>query len=143
MKADRLPRWQFRRMNQAQREAYDRLRWHNPGPAERARLKTALGWRRSSEETVARALELLAQGRMVSAAADELEVGARYLQRLLERSQTPENRPRNPRDHAAELAVTGESGTRAPRAGGTPLCGACPDCLRRTWARLDGRQVAA
>jgi hypothetical protein len=114
-KAERLPRWRFRRFNEEQRRAYDRLRWYHPGPAERARLKTVLGWRRTREETVALAEELLDRGRVLPAIAAELGVSDRYLRRLLrEESLTPENRRRKASIHAPEMALTRNSGTRVP-----------------------------
>jgi hypothetical protein len=76
-------------MRPEQREALDRLRWHSPGPAERARLKRVLRIRRTREETIALALELLAAGRVPGSIADELGVTARYLSRLLHPPQAP------------------------------------------------------
>ncbi len=43
-KAQRFPKWAFRRLNSQQREAFDRLRWGRPGPADRARLRAYPGW---------------------------------------------------------------------------------------------------
>lgn len=119
-KAERLPRARLRRMRPEQREAYDRLRWYSPGPAERARLKKTLGWKRTREETIALARELLAKGRMVAAAADELGVGTRYLKRLLEQDETPLKVARNRSIHAAVLAPTCETqgvGQTTPKKG--------------------------
>jgi hypothetical protein len=72
-----------------------------------------LGWKRTREETIALAEELLAEGRMVSVVAEDLGVGERYLQRLLE-SPTPRKRPRNASAHAAKVAATCDSDTGLP-----------------------------
>jgi hypothetical protein len=99
-KAERLPRWRFRRFTQEQRRAYDRLRWHQPIAAERARLKKVLGWRRTREETIALAEELLEEGRVLTAVADDLGVSDRYLRRLVfERSPTAQIAPLDPSIH--------------------------------------------
>jgi AraC-like DNA-binding protein len=42
-----------------------------------------LGWRRTRDETLALAEELLEEGRVLSAVADELGISDRYLRRLL------------------------------------------------------------
>ncbi len=89
-KAERLPRWRFRRLTPEQREAYNRLRWYSPGPAERARLKEVLGWRRTRVETVALAHELLEHGLIERAVAVHLDVSDRYLRRLLAGHQPPQ-----------------------------------------------------
>ena len=116
MKADRVPRWQERRMSAAQREAYNELRWHPCGPAKRARLKNTLGWKRTREETVALALELRGEGRGNLAIADELGVSDRYLVRLLDQARDTEKQPRNRSAHAADVAPTCETnGTVPPR----------------------------
>jgi hypothetical protein len=114
VKAERLPTWAFRRLNTQQREAYNLLRYYSPGPAERARLKQVLGWRRTREETIALARELLADGLMIGVVADRCGIGRRYLARLLEQAEngspTPENTPDKPLNQAAVLAVTRETG---------------------------------
>jgi hypothetical protein len=114
VKADRVARRQLRRMTQAQRDAYERLRWHPCGPAERARLKRTLGWKRSREETIALALELRAEGRSDLAIADDLGVGDRYLTRLLDQVPDSPELPRNPSAHAAEMAPTCETNGTVP-----------------------------
>jgi hypothetical protein len=92
VKADRVPRRHLRRMTPAQLDALNKLRWYSPGPAERARLKQTLGWRRKREETIALALELLAAGGLGRAdVAKEIDVDARYLDRLLRESPTRQN----------------------------------------------------
>jgi hypothetical protein len=83
VKADRLPRWAFRRLTAEQKDAYNELRWHGPGPARRARLKLVLGWKRTHEEAVALARELAGEGRSRKAIADHLGVTDRHLRRLL------------------------------------------------------------
>jgi hypothetical protein len=119
-KIERLPRWSLKRMTVEQRAAYDVLRWQSPVPAERARLKLVLGWKRTYEETVALATELRAQGLMDSAIADELRIGDRYLRRLLKTGVHPsENVPANPHQQRAEVAPTGESDTGIQVAGRT------------------------
>jgi hypothetical protein len=112
-KAERFPMWRFRRLSSEQKAALDRLCWYSPGAAERARLKKVLGWRRSRQETVALAEELLDEGRMLSAVADELAVGTRYLTRLL-KSPTPRKRPCNASNHTAKVATTCETDTGVP-----------------------------
>lgn len=125
-KVDRLPRWRLARMNREQREAYDRLRWHRPGPAESARLKVVLGWRRTREETLALADELLGKGLLERVVADRLKVSHRYLHRLLAyRAETTQKEPLNPTIHAADVALTGETDTGVgeaprPRENGAP-----------------------
>jgi hypothetical protein len=116
VKVDRIPRWQFRRMSAAQREAYNDLRWRPCGPAERARLKKTLGWKRTREETIALALELFDEGRIVLATADVLGVSDRYLARLLAQVPDRSELSCNPSVHAAEMAPTCETnGTVPPR----------------------------
>ena len=115
MKADRLPRWAQRRLNAEQRAAYDRLRWHQPASAERARLKTILGWKRTREETEALATELLEQGLLERVVADRLGVSDRYLRRLVAGSQaTPRIAAPDPSTHAAEVAPTCETDPALP-----------------------------
>jgi hypothetical protein len=117
-KVERLPMWRFRRFNEEQRRAYDRLRWHQPGAVERARLKKVLGWRRTQEETTALAQELLEDGLVLAAVADELGVSDRYLRRVLfERSPTAKNAPLNPPIHAPEMALTRNPDTGVPLGG--------------------------
>jgi hypothetical protein len=109
--------WRFRCLNDDQRAALDLLRWYSPGPAERARAKNVLGWRRTREETIALAQELLAEGRILLAAANELGVGARYLRRLLDEVSDVENPPRNRSTHAAKVALSRDTkGLGHPRA---------------------------
>jgi hypothetical protein len=105
-RADRFPMWRFRRLNDEQRVALDLLRWYSPGPADRARAKNMLGWRRTREETIALAQELLAEGRILLAVANELGVGTRYLGRLLAEVSDLEKPPRNRSTHAAKVALT-------------------------------------
>jgi hypothetical protein len=116
VKVDRVPRWQLRRMSAAQREAYNDLRWLPCGPAERARLKKTLGWKRTREETIALALEIRGEGRGNLAIADELGVSDRYVVRLLDQVRDTEKQPRNPPSHGAEMTPTCETnGTVPPR----------------------------
>jgi hypothetical protein len=116
-KAERLPRWAFRLLNEEQKEAHNRLLWYGPGPAERARLKQVLGWRRTRVETAALADELLEQGLAGRVVADRLGVSDRYLHRLLvDESGTTPKRGRNPSGHAAEVALTGETDSGVPLA---------------------------
>jgi hypothetical protein len=118
-KVARLPMWRFRLLDAEQRKAYDQLRWHRPGPAERARLKGVLGWRRTREETLALAHELLDDGRMIATVSDDLGVSRRYLRRLLaEESRTSENGGSNPSIHAPEMALTRNPDTCVPPGGG-------------------------
>jgi hypothetical protein len=124
MKAERVPRWRVSRMNAAQLDAYDRLRWYSPGPAERARLKATLGWKRTRQETIALALELRVEGRGDLAIADELGIGDRYLTRLLEQVRDHEKTRRNPSIHTAEMAPTCESeGSVSPGRPGRQMYG--------------------
>lgn len=117
MKADRLPRWAQRRLTAEQREAYDRLLWHRPRPAERARLKMVLGWKRTRDETTALALDLVDQGLIERVVADRLGVSDRYLRRLLTvEATTPENAPPDTNVHAAEVAPTCETEVVVPPA---------------------------
>lgn len=90
-KAERLPRWAFRRLSDKQKEAHNRLLWYSPGLAERARLKQVLGWRRTQDETIALAQELLAGGRGRLEVAGIIGVGVRYLDRLLQGCPTSRN----------------------------------------------------
>jgi len=126
VKADRLPRWAFARLNAEQKEAYNALRWYAPGPAERARLKLILRWKRTRDESLALALEMLAAGRSRKAVADELGVTDRHLRRLLAEtgSETPEKRPANPVPMRPSADTTCEIGighqprpTRGPMGG--------------------------
>lgn len=91
----RLTRRQVARLSNGQRAAYDQLHYGVNGPAARARLKMELGWRRSREETLALARELLAAGRTRLEAADEIGIRADYLDRILDRSDPPEISPKN------------------------------------------------
>jgi hypothetical protein len=108
-RADRFPMWRFRRLNDEQRVALDLLRWYSPSAADRARAKNALGWRRTKEETIALAQELLAEGRILLAVANELGVGARYLRRLLAGVSDLEKPPRNRPTHKGKVALTRDS----------------------------------
>jgi hypothetical protein len=114
-KADRLPGWRFRRLNDAQKEAYNQLAWYNPGPAERARLKKVLGWRRTRTETICLAAELFERGLVERAVANELGVSVGYLRKLGAGQPTPENAPRNPSNQAEENALTCETKVVVPR----------------------------
>ena len=108
MKADRLATREYRRLSDEQRRAVDELRWGGPGPVRRARLKLALGWKRTGEEASALARELQAEGLNRNAIAGCLDVSDRHLRRLLAEPAektlaTPKNRPANPlpmRPHA-------------------------------------------
>jgi len=98
VKADRLAARAYRRLSDEQRRAVDELRWGGPGPARRARLKLALGWKRTREEASALARELQAEGLNRNAIAGCLKVSDRHLRRLLAepaetRLASPENRP--------------------------------------------------
>jgi hypothetical protein len=64
-----------------------------------------LGWRRTRDETVAYALELLDEGLVLAAVASRLRIGERYLRRLLDEVRDPENRPRNRSGHPAKVAL--------------------------------------
>ena len=114
VKVDRLTASAFRRLTDEQKVAYDRLRWHSPGPAERARLKIVLRWRRTREETVALARELLAEGLMLQVVADRVGVDHRYLKRVLSEVGEAEKAPRKPFVHAADLALTCETDVAIP-----------------------------
>lgn len=111
-KAERLPRWAFRRLSSEQKEAHNQLLWYGPGPADRARLKQVLGWRRTRTETISLATELLEQGLMESVVAGKLGVSHRYLHRLLE----AENLGRKPSGLATEVALTCETDPGVPPA---------------------------
>jgi hypothetical protein len=113
-KAERFPRRRIRRLTDEQRRALDELQFSHPGPARRGELKTVLGWKRTREETIAFALDLIDKGMIVSAVAGRLDVETRYLRNLLKRDATPENGHRKPSVHAGESATnvqtpTGES----------------------------------
>jgi hypothetical protein len=98
-------------MTQAQLDALNRLRWYSPGPAERARLKQTLGWGRGREETIALARELLAQGGLSRAdVAKELNVDARYLDRLLKRPLPSQNGHKKTPISRGVAGLTGEHG---------------------------------
>jgi hypothetical protein len=109
VKADRLPAWKFRRLTSAQRDAFDCLRWERPGPAERARCKLVLGWKRTFEETVALAEDLLAEGLVVSAVRDSLRIGDRQLRRVLAELRQAENGSRKPSVQAGVADITCET----------------------------------
>jgi hypothetical protein len=105
----RLSRFSTRaygRLSPEQKQALDRLEWLAPGPAGRGEAKTVLGWRRTRDETVAYALELLDEGLVLAAVASRLRIGERYLRRLLDEVRDPENRPRNRSGHPAKVALT-------------------------------------
>jgi hypothetical protein len=71
-----------------------------------------LGWRRTREETIAYATVLVGRGLIVSAVADELGVGDRYLRRLLDQVVPDVDKPaRNPASHHSR------SGTNRQRQG--------------------------
>lgn len=123
-KAERLPLRAQRRLTAEQREAYDRLRWYRPGPADRARLKMVLGWKRTRDETIALALDLLGQGLLEQVVADRIGVSDRYLRRMLvEESLPPDFTALDPSGHAAEVAPTCEPDTGVPprRPGRSPV----------------------
>lgn len=114
MKAERLPKRAVRRLSDEQRRAYDRLRWAELGPADRARCKLVLGWRRTREETVALAAELLAEGLVGAAVASKLNVSPRYLRQVLaDTSETSVLSTLDPSVQAVEMRLTGESGRLA------------------------------
>jgi hypothetical protein len=109
-KADRTSLAQIRRMRVGQRALVVELQCAGSNPAQRARLKKALGWKRTSEETIAWARELLGEGRMLGPIARELGISPRYLKRLLEEGQTVQKEPRKASRHRTEVAPTCESG---------------------------------
>lgn len=114
MKADRIPARVVKRMSPEKRQAYDCLRWYSPGPAERGRLKKVLAWKRTHEETVAFARELLDRGLVRTAILDELDITERHLRRLLaeiKAEQVPEaeNQARNRSAHKAKTDTTCKS----------------------------------
>ena len=78
----RLNSRQRRWMTRKQRQAYEQLDWNRTSPAESARLKLILGWRRTREETVALAVERLDEGLLERVVADRLGVSIRYLRQL-------------------------------------------------------------
>jgi hypothetical protein len=128
VKAERLPGWALRRLNAEQRQAYDRLRWENPGLADRARAKLVLGWKRTREETVALAAELLAEGLLPAAVADRLGVTDRHMRRIAadlrrEGSEPPENRVANPHPQRPRADTTCEPNPVVPPAGARPPIG--------------------
>lgn len=142
----RLPTRDYKRMTAEQRRAADLLLYGSPGPAERGELKTVLRWKRTREETVAYARGLLDGGLGLMAVADRLQVGDRYLERLLERAGTGESCAAKPHGCAANLALTGEPKGIA-RSGGAgrenrPVCGGCLDCWERTAAVVEGARAA-
>ncbi len=112
-------------MNSQQREAYDRLRWHHPSPAERSRLKLALGWRRTREETTAHVAELAAAGMVKAAIIDEVGISDRYLRSITStRGDSPDLCPANPHHHRAVSELTCETGpTAQPGRSSAPLDG--------------------
>jgi len=87
---------QLKRLTPDQRDTYEHLIYWSPGPAERARLKVRLGWRRTREETLALVKELLARGLTRLQVAGELGVDVDYVDRLLKPSPTHEIEPKNP-----------------------------------------------
>ncbi len=148
VKVDRLTASTFRRLTDEQKVAYDRLRWHSPGPGERARLKIVLRWRRTREETVALACELLAEGLMLQVVADRVGVDHRYLKRVLSQVGKAGKVPRKPCVHATDLALTCETDVAIP-----PTKDAFSErssCPRRfasfneldTWLESSGRAAA-
>jgi hypothetical protein len=88
VKADRLPRRAIERLTDLQRAALDEIRFGRPGPARRGELKTTLGWKRTREETIAYASDLLERGLVLSGVAARLDVEPLYLRRLLKREAT-------------------------------------------------------
>lgn len=80
----RLSARAYGRLTPEQKHAVDLLEWQRPGPAERGEAKTVLGWRRTREETIAYAHELLGRGLMAGAVADRLGVSDDYLRRALD-----------------------------------------------------------
>ena len=103
---DRVPAWKVRRMTAAQRQAFDRLRWHDPPPAERARLKRTLGMRRTREETLALLRELLDKRMVRAAILDELGCTDRHLRRLLAEVQKVEKPARKPVSQLEQTDIT-------------------------------------
>jgi hypothetical protein len=98
----RLSTRAYGRLTPAQKEAVDLLQWYSPNAAERGAAKTVLGWRRSREETLAYALELVGQGLGLAAVADRLRVSDDYLHRVL----NPEKQGRNRSIHPARSGLT-------------------------------------
>jgi hypothetical protein len=89
----------YGRLTPEQRQAVDLLEWADLDAAGRGRAKTVLGWRRTREETIAYAAELLAAGLMAAAVADRLGVSDDYLRRVLDpkiRLAIALPEPRNP-----------------------------------------------
>jgi hypothetical protein len=119
----------LRRLSRDQRDAYDLLVYGNPGPAERARLKIRLGWRRTRAETIALVDELLAAGRTRLQIAGELGVDAGYVDRLLKPSPTPEI---DPKKDSISRGVSGPS--EPPKVIGRP---SAPIDGFHTFAELD------
>ena len=79
----RLSSRSYGRLKPEEQKAVDLLEWGNPGAAARGEAKTILRWRRTEEETVAYARQLLDEGLILAAVADRLRIGDRYLRRLL------------------------------------------------------------
>jgi hypothetical protein len=137
-KADRISSGQLRAMRVSQRTAALKLRDDCLGPAERAREKQALGWRRTREETLALVRQLIAAGRREGVVAREAGVSLHYLRRLLkEQGEDAEDQGLNPSIHAAKTALT-NNGKVIPHsrpcrgaAEQYPVCGTCPKC----WAQ--------
>lgn len=94
VKASRVPRRVMKRMSDAELRALDELRYSQPNPARRAELKLVLGWKRTRDETLGLATELLERGMILSAVAARLDVDTRYLGALLKREATAEIVPR-------------------------------------------------
>jgi hypothetical protein len=103
-------------MSPERREAYKLLRWYSPGPAERARLKKVLGWRRTHEETLALVSELLELGMVKSAITTQLGITDRHLRRVLaelgnQQVGQGKNGARNRSSHPAQTDISRETDT--------------------------------
>lgn len=79
----RLSARDYRRLTPEQQGAVDLLRYGSPTDAERGKAKTILGWKRTTEETIAYANTLLGRGMARREIAPYLRVDVRYLDRLL------------------------------------------------------------
>jgi hypothetical protein len=102
----RLSARAYGRLTPERKDAVDQLEWFHPDAAGRGEAKTVLGWRRTQEETIAYARQLLGEGMIVSAVASRLRVGERYLRRLLPEVPDLEKRPRNRSIYAGNVALT-------------------------------------
>jgi hypothetical protein len=98
----RLSARAYGQLTPEQKRAVDDLEWNHPSATDWGEAKTILGWRRTREETLPYAQELLGRGLMPAAVADRLRISDEYLHRVLD----PENSPRNRSAHAGEPGLT-------------------------------------